>query len=272
MHDPFTQTDSSKWFGSAAKSLRHSCEESDRLAKYGWIRHDGVSYGAQELIDSENNLKLTTEFIKKPGKNGMKTPYMYLFSILGGQWSAKITGDKLIGSKQAAVSLFTYFGTEEREYEFELLGKQHKKGINPAQLHIRGSTTQLGPFSIFIKEGKRVRRKSEGFRLILAELPLATQPESNENLHSFISLHFIDPDDTSPTYNKEIKAKTLPDLEKVHFAGMKVFHEDIWKVKDATLSMLKKHHTKARDPYFPTCSVGSRRDESERKIAGQDEE
>lgn len=28
-------------------SLRHTCEESDKLSKYAWVRHDGANYGRQ---------------------------------------------------------------------------------------------------------------------------------------------------------------------------------------------------------------------------------
>ncbi|KAL2629040.1 hypothetical protein R1flu_013726 [Riccia fluitans] len=43
-------------------SLRHTCEESDKLSRYGWLRHDGTTYGRQELLDQE--LSLTTSFLK----------------------------------------------------------------------------------------------------------------------------------------------------------------------------------------------------------------
>ena len=32
-------------------SLRHTCEHGDQLKRYGWIRHDGASFGQQEIVD-----------------------------------------------------------------------------------------------------------------------------------------------------------------------------------------------------------------------------
>ena len=32
-------------------NIRHSCEHSDNLPQYGWIRHDGTEYGQQRIID-----------------------------------------------------------------------------------------------------------------------------------------------------------------------------------------------------------------------------
>lgn len=33
-------------------SLRHTCEESDKLSRYAWVRHDGATYGRQVLTSS----------------------------------------------------------------------------------------------------------------------------------------------------------------------------------------------------------------------------
>ena len=33
-------------------NLRHTCEHSDGLQRYGWIRHDGTSFGQQEILDN----------------------------------------------------------------------------------------------------------------------------------------------------------------------------------------------------------------------------
>ena len=41
------------WFSYGQKelALRHSCEHDDRLPRYGWLHHDGVMYGEQEIVD-----------------------------------------------------------------------------------------------------------------------------------------------------------------------------------------------------------------------------
>jgi len=41
------------WFSYGQKefALRHSCEHDDRLSRYGWLHHDGVMYGEQEIVD-----------------------------------------------------------------------------------------------------------------------------------------------------------------------------------------------------------------------------
>ncbi|NXG76109.1 MOGS glucosidase, partial [Baryphthengus martii] len=58
-------------------SLRHTCEQSDGLSRYGWLMHDGESFGVQEIQDGA--LRLSTEFVKRPGGQH------------GGDWSWRVT-------------------------------------------------------------------------------------------------------------------------------------------------------------------------------------
>lgn len=63
--------------GERGGQLRHSCEQSDGLARYGWLMHDGENFGAQEIRDGA--LVLRTEFVKRPGGEH------------GGDWSWRVT-------------------------------------------------------------------------------------------------------------------------------------------------------------------------------------
>lgn len=58
-------------------NLRHTCEQGDRLKGYGWLMHDGKTFGVQEIRDSD--FTLTTEFVKKMGGDH------------GGDWTWRIT-------------------------------------------------------------------------------------------------------------------------------------------------------------------------------------
>lgn len=63
--------------------LRHTCEQSDGLPRYGWLRHDGVGFGVQEIRD--RGLSLQTEFVKRPGGRH------------GGDWSWRVTARPEVG-------------------------------------------------------------------------------------------------------------------------------------------------------------------------------
>eukprot|EP00850_Spirogloea_muscicola_P002227 SM000008S22316 [mRNA] locus=s8:1007219:1015250:+ [translate_table: standard] len=69
-------------------SLRHTCEESDRLARYGWLRHNGESFGRQEILDDQR--LITTSFVKsfEPGAG------------YGGSWAARFEVTEPSSSKE----------------------------------------------------------------------------------------------------------------------------------------------------------------------------
>ncbi len=39
--------------------VRHQASQDDRLQRYGWVRHDGRTWGQQVLVDGTYNLTLT---------------------------------------------------------------------------------------------------------------------------------------------------------------------------------------------------------------------
>ena len=51
--------------------------QSDGLPKYGWLKHDGVNFGVQEI--QENDFIIKTEFVKQPGGSH------------GGDWTARFS-------------------------------------------------------------------------------------------------------------------------------------------------------------------------------------
>jgi mannosyl-oligosaccharide glucosidase len=53
------------WFDASAgaafepdSAVRHEAQQSDRLISYGWLVHDGRSYGRQEIMDGPFNITL----------------------------------------------------------------------------------------------------------------------------------------------------------------------------------------------------------------------
>ncbi|RLN26408.1 hypothetical protein BBO99_00008045 [Phytophthora kernoviae] len=44
--------------------LRHQCRQEDRLQRYGWLQHDGSSYGLQTVEDQYNRVELTTSYAR----------------------------------------------------------------------------------------------------------------------------------------------------------------------------------------------------------------
>lgn len=67
----------------AFQGSRHACEQDDKLDSYTWTQFDPREGGVQEIKDSQNNVKFTTEFLKVPGGNN------------GGSWATRIKGEPM---------------------------------------------------------------------------------------------------------------------------------------------------------------------------------
>uniref|UniRef100_A0A8D0L0E5 Mannosyl-oligosaccharide glucosidase n=1 Tax=Strix occidentalis caurina TaxID=311401 RepID=A0A8D0L0E5_STROC len=106
-------------------ALRHTCEQSDGLSRYGWRMHDGESFGVQEIRDE--GLVLKTEFVKRPGGEH------------GGDWSWRVTA---AGGPTPLLSLFFYVATDEQ-------GTLRPRLDNGTRLAaVTGTTEELGRFTL----------------------------------------------------------------------------------------------------------------------------
>ncbi|XP_068129656.1 mannosyl-oligosaccharide glucosidase [Hyperolius riggenbachi] len=113
---------------SGSSSLRHTCEQSDGLARYGWLLHDGVSFGIQEIGDK--GFTLMTEFVKRPGGQH------------GGDWSWRITGTpEAPPSPGQLLSIFFYVATDGQG-----MLTPHLDGRRLS--HVTGTSEELGAFTI----------------------------------------------------------------------------------------------------------------------------
>jgi mannosyl-oligosaccharide glucosidase len=58
-----------------------ACLQGDKLGSYGWLRHDGTSYGRQQLVDQACNLTVT--LVKLQDEQ----------SGYGGDWAVRLRAD-----------------------------------------------------------------------------------------------------------------------------------------------------------------------------------
>ncbi|KAM6221554.1 mannosyl-oligosaccharide glucosidase [Rhynchocyon petersi] len=110
--------------------LRHTCEQGDGVGPYGWEFHDGLSFGRQHIQDGA--LKLTTEFVKRPGGQH------------GGDWSWRVTVESQGSDSSASllVSLFFYVVTDGKEVLMPEIGAKGQLKF------ISGHTNDLGDFRL----------------------------------------------------------------------------------------------------------------------------
>ncbi|CAG0884148.1 unnamed protein product [Cyprideis torosa] len=80
--------------------LRHKCLQDDGVVYFGWLQHDGKSYGRQLIVDELVNLDVS--FVKQPGGSH------------GGDWTAKVSlSSEYSQMATSNVYLFFYFTYEE---------------------------------------------------------------------------------------------------------------------------------------------------------------
>ncbi|XP_050800860.1 mannosyl-oligosaccharide glucosidase isoform X2 [Gopherus flavomarginatus] len=118
------------WLRQAAAEarLRHTCEQSDGLPGYGWLLHDGLHFGVQEIRD--HGLTLRTEFVKRLGGEH------------GGDWSWRVTAwPESMGDQTSLVSLLFYVATDGQ-------GTLQPHVENTRLVSVTGTSEELGHFNI----------------------------------------------------------------------------------------------------------------------------
>ncbi|KAJ7532112.1 hypothetical protein O6H91_14G072800 [Diphasiastrum complanatum] len=115
--------------------LRHVCEDSDNLSQFGWLRHDGSTYGRQEIV-------LSTYFLKSWDQE----------SGYGGDWSVRIkveSASKVITESRDASSIFFYVVNEDGG-AVNILGKDSlSKGQVP---FATGHDVEYGNWELHLKK------------------------------------------------------------------------------------------------------------------------
>ncbi|KAF9514510.1 glycoside hydrolase family 63 protein [Hydnum rufescens UP504] len=114
---------------------RHACDQGDGLQGYTWTEHDLRNGGIQVLNDTQNNVQITTEWLKVPGK-----PLQ-----LG------------LPSKTSVYFYFAMDGVGGLELENE----EDDYGIE-GTVNLSGTAPEIGDFSIRIQDGPDVTPISQG--------------------------------------------------------------------------------------------------------------
>ncbi|TRY99540.1 hypothetical protein DNTS_020832 [Danionella cerebrum] len=110
-------------------NLRHTCEQGDHLPGYGWVMHDGLSFGVQEIHDRD--FTLITEFVKRMGGDH------------GGDWTWRITAKQQpTAVTTPVISLMFYAATDDQG----LLQAHVDEKLRLSS--ITGTSDELGNFKI----------------------------------------------------------------------------------------------------------------------------
>lgn len=113
--------------------LRHTVEQNDGMAMYGWTTYDARTGGTQIIQDVGNQIDVTTEFIKK--SEGQSS----------GNWALRVKGKPRNGAPaDLKTSVIFYVGMEAKEgcadcqlEAFEQLGAGDDKSVEAVNIAIK---------------------------------------------------------------------------------------------------------------------------------------
>ncbi|XP_068607375.1 mannosyl-oligosaccharide glucosidase [Brachionichthys hirsutus] len=116
-------------FSDTDVNLRHTCEQADRLPGYGWLMHDGMTFGVQEIRD--HDFTLTTEFVKRMGGDH------------GGDWTWRITAKQHSSAPQPPVISLMFYAAADTQGSLEAHIEERNRLAS-----IAGFSEELGNFKI----------------------------------------------------------------------------------------------------------------------------
>lgn len=122
------------------QNFRHTCEQHEGMAGYGWDEYDIRMGGQQTIHDSGNSIDITTSFVKIPGGQN------------GGSWAARIKG---VPREDAPPRLFTtvvFYAYLEGLGSLEVANEQDDLGFE-GDVTVQGNSPGLGEYKLVVTEG-----------------------------------------------------------------------------------------------------------------------
>ncbi|PYH48176.1 mannosyl-oligosaccharide glucosidase [Aspergillus saccharolyticus JOP 1030-1] len=128
-------------YATAQQNFRHTCEQNEGMAGYGWDEYDIRKGGRQTIHDEGNALDMTINFIKVPGGQH------------GGSWAARVKGvPRENGSPDQSTTVVFYTGMEGLGNLGVTIESEDPRGFE-GDVKLTGYTSDLGAFSIDVTAG-----------------------------------------------------------------------------------------------------------------------
>lgn len=197
------------------ENFRHDAEERDKLTKYGWLEHNGETYGKQEILDGENNLNLTTYFIQDSQAD---TEGGNENDAQRDHWAVRFVGEPMSpAGRKKSISLFWYLalpssspteggaGSQNQPPRFELVTENSEDGSSQVHLSIDGE--DVG-----------------GIRIDSRFSSSTSHPTTSRSLRE----------------GKDKNKKDNFPLTDTYYVGLKAPEATVWKAKDMVQSLMNR--------------------------------
>jgi mannosyl-oligosaccharide glucosidase len=125
------------------QNLRHTCEQKDGLAKYGWTKYNVRTGGSQTIVDPTNGLEMTTDFVKLS-----EDP-------VAGNWGLRINGklsDSSSNSRNISVILYVALEEDVEAGPAHVDCARQEPGLNSVEC--KGTAPGLDAFTISMPSPK----------------------------------------------------------------------------------------------------------------------
>lgn len=120
--------------------FRHTCEQHEGMAGYGWDEYDVRLGGRQTIHDAGNFLDITTEFVKIPGGQH------------GGNWGVRTKGTPREDAPEHLISSVIFYAAMEGFGSLQVSNEADDLGIQ-GTVKMEGSSNELGDFTLEVTEG-----------------------------------------------------------------------------------------------------------------------
>ncbi|MCO5574989.1 hypothetical protein L7F22_028786 [Adiantum nelumboides] len=114
-------------------AVRHTCEASNNMKRYGWLRHDGRSFGYQEILDGNTLLKTT--FVKKK----------FSSSGYGGDWVVRVGVEDISEESSEKIRILLFYVADEAGGSLKL----HSNDRQGTRL-VSGTMKDAGQWSLHV--------------------------------------------------------------------------------------------------------------------------
>ncbi|PLN83537.1 glycoside hydrolase [Aspergillus taichungensis] len=127
-------------YGTAQQNFRHTCEQNEGMAGYGWDEYDIRKGGRQTIHDAGNSVDMTIDFVKVPGGQH------------GGSWAARVKGVPRDDAPPDHSTSVIFFAALEGLGSLGVETEVDPRGFED-NVKLTGSTLDLGDFAIDVTAG-----------------------------------------------------------------------------------------------------------------------
>ncbi|KLJ10762.1 mannosyl-oligosaccharide glucosidase [Blastomyces silverae] len=160
-------------YNTVQDKFRHTCEQNEGMAGYGWDEYDIRKGGRQTIHDAGNTIDLTIDFIKVPGGSN------------GGNWGARIKGTPRPDAPPDQATTMVFYAGLEGLGSLQFANEVDALGYK-GDVKFTGSTIGLGDFTLDITRGPESNEYPPRSHSVYDDKPLDRTMVAGLQVHSDI--------------------------------------------------------------------------------------